>query len=294
MRGVLTVVALSTLLVVTLPLMNAQSEIVLYSFCAQPNCADGSNPASSLLADSAGNLYGTTQLGGANKYGTVFELSPNGVGGYNESVLYSFCSQSSCKDGSSPDSAVAFDHDGNLYGTAYYGGRYALGPYSGYGVVFELSPEPSGGCRSGSNTGNGWCETVLYSFRSNPDGAFPFSGIVRDPQGNLYGTTYGGGSGVGTVYELSPTSSTGWKEQVIYTSGGYAGLTRDSYGNLYGSDVVKDGHIFKLSPNGVGGFPPGQMMGAILKAPPCLIVTGISMARRWAGVLPMALARHGS
>ena len=86
---------------------------------------------------------GLPNLGGANGYGTVFELFQNGVGGYSESVLYSFCTLPNCADGSSPTfSNVTFDSAGNLYGTTYYGGPEASGPYSGYGLVFELTPEP--------------------------------------------------------------------------------------------------------------------------------------------------------
>jgi uncharacterized repeat protein (TIGR03803 family) len=252
MRGVVTLAVLSMMLLVALPAAHAQPETVLYNFCSQPNCADGENPVASLTPDGAGNFYGTTQLGGAHMYGTVFELSSNGAGGYHETVLYSFCSLLNCTDGSSPDSSLTFDGRGNLYGTSYYGGLFALGAYSGYGVVFELSPQPGGGCPSGSNSGNGWCETVLYSFASDPDGAFPFSGVTWDTKGNLYGTTYGGGSGGGTVYQLSPNGSGGWNEQVIYDRGGYAGLTIDGSGNLYGADDVGHGHIFELSPNGSG------------------------------------------
>ena len=254
MRGLLTFAALSALLLIAIPRADAQPETVLYNFCSQPDCADGANPASGLTPDGAGNFYGTTQLGGTNLDGTVYELSPNGAGGYNESVLYSFCGLSKCADGSYPYSNVAFDSRGNLYGTTYFGGLFASGPYSGYGLVFELSPEPHGGCPAGSNTGNGWCESVLYSFASNPDGAFPFSGVTFDASGNLYGTTYGGGSGSGTVYELSPNGKGGWSEQIIYNSGGYAGLTIDSAGNLYGTDEAGKGHIFKLSPDGSGGW----------------------------------------
>ena len=109
---------------------------------------------------------------------------------------------------------------------------------------------------------------------SDPDGAFPFSGITWDAYGNLYGTTYGGGSGTGMVYELSPNGSGGWNEEVIYDRGGYAGLTIDGSGNLYGADDAKNGHIFELSPNGSGGgmrpsFTPSRaerMTAAILKA----------------------------
>src|SRR6202142_4776936 len=142
MRGGLTLAVLSTLLLAAFPRAHAQAETVLYNFCSQPNCVDGANPASSLMPDGAGNFYGTTQLGGANMYGTVYELSPNGSGGYNESVLYSFCSLQKCTDGSYPYSYVTSDGHGNLYGTTYFGGLYASGPYSGYGLVFELSPKP--------------------------------------------------------------------------------------------------------------------------------------------------------
>lgn len=252
MQGALKLAVVFMLLLAALPAAHAQPETVLYNFCSQPNCIDGENPASSLTSDGAGNFYGTTQLGGANMYGTIYELSPNGSGGYSETVLYSFCSLQNCADGSSPYSYVTFDGRGNLYGTTYYGGLYASGPYSGYGLVFELSPAPEGGCPGGSNGGNGWCETVLYNFTSAPDGAFPFSGITWDASGNAYGTTYGGGSGTGTVFELSPNGNGGWNEQVLYDKGGYAGVSIDGSGNLYGADDVESGHVFKLSPNGGG------------------------------------------
>jgi len=252
MRGVLTLAVLSGLLLVAFSRAQAQPETVLYNFCSLPNCVDGENPAASLTSDGAGNYYGTTQLGGAEMYGTVFELSPNGVGGYNETVLYNFCSLSYCADGSNPDSYVTFDGHGNLYGTTYYGGLFASGAYSGYGLVFELSPAPGGGCPSGSNSGNGWCETVLYSFKSTPDGASPFSGLTWDSHGNFFGTTYGGGSGTGTVYELSPDGGGGWNEQVIYDKGGYAGLAIDGSGNIFGADDAGHGHVFELTPKGSG------------------------------------------
>src|ERR1700761_5474195 len=180
-RGALTLVVLSALLVIAARPAQAQTEVLLYNFCSQPNCADGEGPSSSLTTDGAGNFYGTTALGGANMSGTVFELSPNKAGGYSESVLYSFCSAQNCADGNDPTSTVIFDGAGNLYGTACSGGANGQGVsspcgdgFNGYGVVFELSLEPGGGCPGGSNRGNGWCETVLYSFTSTPDGAYPF------------------------------------------------------------------------------------------------------------------------
>ena len=106
-------------------------------------------------------------------------------------------------DGGDLDAKLTFDSQGNLYGTSPVGGAYsAPGGGNPHGIVFELSPPSS--CSTGD-----WCETVLYSFMSNPDGAFPFAGLTSDPGGNLYGTTLGGGTGGGTVYELSPNGSGG-------------------------------------------------------------------------------------
>ena len=271
--GVLTLGLLFTLLV-ALPGAQAQTEIVLHNFCSQPNCGDGQGPAGGLTPDGAGNFYGTTQLGGANKYGTVFKLSPNALGGYNETVLASFCSLPLCADGSYPDSSLTFDSKGNIYGTTYYGGAYASGPSSGYGVVFELSPQPGNGCPGGSNAGNGWCETVLYSFKSSPDGAFPVSGLTWDSQGNLYGITYGGGNGVGTVYQLSPNSLGGWNESVLYSScsqpncadGSYPnGLVPAPTGGFYGTTgsggAYAAGTVFALSPQPASGCLSGSYAG---------------------------------
>jgi len=279
-RGTLTLVVFSAMLVVAARPARAQSEDVLYNFCSLPNCVDGEGPASSLLPDGAGNFYGTTALGGANMGGTVFELSPNGVGGYIETVLYSFCSLANCADGNDPTSSLIFDGLGNLYGTACSGGANGQGVLSacgagsnGYGVVFELSLEPGGGCPSGSNGGDGWCETVLYSFRSSPDGASPFAGLTWDPSGNLYGTTYAGGGGMGTVYELSPKGG-GWSESVLYgfcaapscADGSYPdGQVQAANGSLFGTTesggASAVGTVFGLSPQAPGGCPSGSYAG---------------------------------
>jgi uncharacterized repeat protein (TIGR03803 family) len=211
----------------------AQTETVLYNFCSQQNCSDGAAPSSRLTADGAGNLYGSTQYGGLG-YGTVFELSPNGNGGWNETVLYSFTGGS---DGAYPLSYVIFDSGGNLYGTAIDGGT------NGYGAVFELSP-----------SGTSWTETVLYSFCSQPscaDGANPLNGLIMDAAGNLYGTT-NGSVAEGTVFELSLSHGT-WREQVIYSVGvdNIPGLAMDAAGNIYGTSTSA---LFELSPNGHGGW----------------------------------------
>jgi uncharacterized repeat protein (TIGR03803 family) len=115
----------------------AGQETVLYSFCSQPNCADGYSP-NGVVFDKSNNLYGTTLLGGANSGsglgGTVFKLTPAG----QETVLHSFCSQANCADGNQPSSSeLAFDKNGNLYGTTHFGG---VGGAHGAGTVFRVTP----------------------------------------------------------------------------------------------------------------------------------------------------------
>ena len=186
---------------------------------------DGGNPAAPLIQDKAGNFYGTTEYYGAGCcYGTVFELSPpaNSGGGWTETVLYAFLNDG---DGARPTAGVIIDNAGNLYGTA-------SGSNSGeYGTVFELTPP--------STSGGSWTETVLYAFQGNSDGAYPYGGLVSDPQGNLYGTTET------SVFELRPPAAKGdaWTFTLLHdfvccTSDGWssvAGLVRDSQGNLYGT-----------------------------------------------------------
>ena len=155
----------------------------LYSFGVLP---DGQQPWTGPVAfDSAGNLYGTTAFGGTNRNGTVFELSPNGSGGWMETVLHSF---GSGMDGVEPLGSVIVDADGNLYGTTSQGGL------DGGGTVFEFSPDGSGG----------WTETILHSFVGT-DGAYPFAGLTFGAAGNLYGTTgLAGPYSGGTAFELTP------------------------------------------------------------------------------------------
>jgi uncharacterized repeat protein (TIGR03803 family) len=201
---------------------SAGKETVLHSFTGAP---DGDNPFAGLVADSAGNLYGTTVTGGASGAGSVFKVEPNG----KETVLYSFTGL----DGALPFGGLVRDSAGNLYGTTQAGGA------NFFGTVFELD-----------TTGK---ETVLYSFTGGSDGATPYAGLVRDSAGNLYGTTSQGGmDNIGTVFEVDTTG----KETVLYsftggTDGGlpYAGLARDSAGNLYGtSSNYGWGAVFKITP----------------------------------------------
>jgi len=175
----------------------ALNETVLYRFTGTGG--DGLEPVASLVQDANGNLYGTTTWGGLYDHGTVFMVNPTT---HTEAVLYSFQGGA---DGRWPQSSLVWDGNGNLYGTTYLGGNLACHPGYGCGTVFELSPEVQGSCPSGSNPGNGWCETALYSFNGTPDGAFPVSSLVLDGNGNLYGTTSGGGTyGNGTVFKLTP------------------------------------------------------------------------------------------
>jgi len=222
---------------------SAQTENVLYSFCARSNCVDGASPVSGLVFDQNGNMYGTAQYGGAHRGGVVFKLTPQG----KETVLYSFCAQNNCTDGVTPQAGLVFDPKGNLYGTTYFGGAH------GDGVVFRLTPEGK--------------ETVLYSFCAEnncTDGQSPFASLVFDPKGNLYGTTVNGGThGDGIVFKLTPQG----KETVLYSfcsrgkkicadgQGPLGGLVFDQQGNLYGTTQGSTGYdlggvVFKLTPKG--------------------------------------------
>jgi uncharacterized repeat protein (TIGR03803 family) len=244
---------------------------VVYTFPGQPN---GIGPTSSLVADSAGNLYGTTANGGnspnciwsggaQNGCGAVFEVSPpvSGTGSWTETVLYNFQDLS---DGGLPYGGLVMDAAGNLYGAAAIGGNgLALLP----GTIYELSPP--------AVSGGSWTFTKLYTFQSSSstDGSGPYGNLIFDHSGNLYGTTYSGGaSNKGTVFELSPPSVSrgAWTETVLHAfSGGdgwgpMAGLYMDSAGSLYGTTVYGGnfsvqacltsgcGVAFKLS-QGTGG-----------------------------------------
>jgi uncharacterized repeat protein (TIGR03803 family) len=220
-------------------------ERILHNF--NPNNKDGLGPYDnrSLVFDSAGNIYGTTNAGGAHDYGTVFELTPKVGGGWIEKVLYSFNLDGA--DAVYPDGGLILDSAGNLYGTAS-GGAY------GDGTVFELVHESSGG----------WTESVLHSFNANAgDGQSPRASLILDAAGNLYGTTQSGGAGA-TVFELTPTGQ-GWTETILHHFGTgadgdspYSSLVFDSGGNLYGTTwkggYGSSGTVFELTPDRSGGW----------------------------------------
>ncbi len=274
---------------------HAQSLQVLYAFTGG---ADGGQPYSGVTIR-GGNLFGTTHTGnqgtnwgqvyelqynGSNytfadlslfdgaleapavfgPNGTIYSTSPNNLTIYHHGYVLNvsppagiICFEVLCEwtptplygfsggaDGSTPDfGALIFDHAGNMYGATSAGG-------SGNGVVYEMV-----------GSGTNWTEHAIYSFAGSPDGAVPYSGVIFDNAGNLYGTTTAGGaSGNGTVYELSPSGG-GWTERVLYSftggsDGSYptSGLIFDAAGNLYGSTNVGGagggGTVFELSPSG--------------------------------------------
>lgn len=204
---------------------NAGHEKVLYSFTGG---TDGNQPYARLIRDENGNLYGTTFWGGGSAAcnggfgcGVVFKLDPSG----KETVLHAFTRTGG--DGANPYDGLVRDMRGDLYGTTVYGGSSSA-CNGGCGVVFAVNTAGK--------------ERVLHSFSAGTDGANPYAGLVRDAEGNLFGTTNSGGSyGQGTVFELEHTGT----ERVIYTfTGGADGgqpllgyLLRDAKGNLYGTTV---------------------------------------------------------
>jgi uncharacterized repeat protein (TIGR03803 family) len=207
-------------------------ERILYSF---QNGPDGALPQSPLIADQAGNLYGTSPgAAGDGKCdtgcGAVFELSPPSTRGgrWTFAVLHTF---GKVPDGGFPWAGLIFGGAGKLYGTTNIGGAF------NQGTVFELTPP--------SDPGGVWTEKVLYSFRALDDGAVPIAGLLRDRKGNLYGTTAEAGSyGGGTIFQLSPPPKAGvpWSETSLHSFGSgtdgwwpAAALIADKSGNLYGT-----------------------------------------------------------
>ena len=230
------------------------NETILHNFNA--GAGDGQTPQGWLVMDSAGNLYGTAQLGGSRKLGIVYELSPVSGGTWTEKIIHTFIGGT---DGRFPEVGLIFDKKGNLYGTAYQGGTGGMCGGLGCGVVFELSPK----------SGGGWSEKILHTFKGGTtDGANPLASLVMDSAGNLYGTTATGGahSNAGTAFKLTPNSSGGWTETILHSfnasssdgSNPYASMVFDSVGNLYGTTggggANLEGTVFKLAPGKSGSW----------------------------------------
>jgi uncharacterized repeat protein (TIGR03803 family) len=227
------------------------TETVLHSFLGGK---DGNFPNASLIMDRRGNLFGTTELGGglSNCYdenegcGTVFEVTRDG----KEKVLYAFTGGS---DGGNPVSSLIADKNRNFYGTTQSGGAACEGYANGCGVAFKLTPDGT--------------ETVLHAFTGGSDGINPLAGLIEDSAGNFFGTTFlggvGCGAGCGIVFKLAPDGT----ETVLYAFKGgsdgsapYSSLIEDKAGNLYGTTYSGGGRqcntdycggtVFKLEPDG--------------------------------------------
>jgi uncharacterized repeat protein (TIGR03803 family) len=208
------------------------AETVLHEF----NGSDGYSPGGPLARDTAGNMYGTaTQGGGINSNcgvgcGVIFKIDQTG----SFAVLYHF---SGGVNGYAPSGPLALDAAGNLYGTTFAGG--SCGQFNGCGVVYELD--------------SAGVFTVLYSFHGGTDGSGT-QGVIRDESGNLYGTTYWGGSdNTGTAYKIDTSGA----ETVLHSFSGQsdgaypnAYLVQDSAGNLYGT-TSSGGHCYNIQGCGV-------------------------------------------
>ncbi|MGA8153222.1 MAG: choice-of-anchor tandem repeat GloVer-containing protein [Terriglobales bacterium] len=229
------------------------TEKILFDFYGTHG-KNGEFPAGGLIFDAAGNLYGTTRLGGVAGLGTVFELMPTIEGNWKEKLLHHF--NADAKHGSYPLCTLAFDAEGNLYGTTSDVDSLS-GPTLAFGTVFELSPTVS----------ESWKFTILHKFTfDGKDGFTPVAGVILDSAGSLYGTTLRGGIGPGIVYELMPKGNGSWTEKILRKFKGgtqdganpFAGVTFDATGNLYGTTMIGGtdsvGTVFELSPALGGGW----------------------------------------
>lgn len=239
---------------------NTWTEKTLLSFAGG---AVGAQPVGGVIFDAAGNLYGTTKIGGTKNVGVAYKLSPTSSGSWTETVIHNF---GTAKDGQYPTQSLVMDSAGNLYGTTEGGGAYGNGAENVGGTAYKLSP---------SSTGS-WTESVIHSFGHGTDGAVPQCNLIRDSSGNLYGTTTtGGADNFGTVFEVSPQSAGGWKEKVLYSFDPFnssgdgwlpvAGLIFDKTGNLYGTTSIGGslggGTVFELSPEANGTWTETLLAG---------------------------------
>jgi len=200
------------------------AQTVLYSFGGRP---DGSAPYPTPILDAAGNLYGTTNTGGAHGLGIVYMLAPQADGSYAEHVLHTFAGAA---DGANPLAGPTFGPHGTLFGTTTLGGT------ANCGTAFDLVPNGAGG----------WTERILHTFLgvTAQDGENP-NGLTFGADGSLYGTSTGGGTdNPGTIFKMTRTGGGGWKETVLYNftagaTGAYpsSGVVLDPAGNIYGTTL---------------------------------------------------------
>jgi uncharacterized repeat protein (TIGR03803 family) len=263
---------------------------IIHSFCSLPRCDDGALPSTTPVLDSAGNVYGNSNIAifqltpgpalasewsfqviyNSGSDGLLLDKSGNlygqwgpgkykagdvfeltpGSDGWTEKVLYNFCSRTNCNDGILPQYGLTWDAAGNLYGATTEGGVDKAG------VAFELE-----------HTSGGWKERVLHSFPASPsDGYPPSSGLTVDGSGNVYGATFQNGKGDGTIFKLSGQQDGRWKETILYDfhnpvqNGGapVGGVAFDNKGNLYGTASAggdlncQCGVVFKMTPGSNG------------------------------------------
>ncbi len=211
------------------------TESAIHTFSGE---SDGENPYSNVIFDTAGNLYGTTFAGGANGYGTVYQLTPNGSN-WTENTLYAF---QSAANGGKPFGGVVFDTAGNLYGATSSGGT------GSGGTAYELMPS------SGS-----WSFDLLYSFTGTAYLPGSYGSLTKDAAGNFYGTTVkDGANGVGSVFKLTPSNGS-WTLTDLHDfaagTGGeipYGSVLIDASGNLYGTASAGGAHgygvIWEITP----------------------------------------------
>jgi len=233
----------------------AGKESILHSFTG----TDGEYPTSSLIQASNGNFYGTAEYGGTNSTqcggmgcGTAFEITPGGT----FTVLYNFCSQANCTDGAQVYAPLMQASNGTFYGTTFMGGS------SGNGTIFSISAAGA--------------FNVVHNFASYPDdGAFPNAGLIQATNGDLYGTTYGGGTDfVGTVYQMTLAGqetllgSFDFTDGTTPTAGVIQGTDGNFYGTTYSGGASFDGNVYQITPTGtitnlyslcsLSGCPDGQ------------------------------------
>jgi uncharacterized repeat protein (TIGR03803 family) len=238
------------------------SEKTLYQFSGPPT--DGAHPHAALILDQAGNLYGTTLYGGSGPCthsespttvvgcGTAFELAKD-TGSWSEKNLYSFFGLP--QDGEFPSASLVLDKSGDLFGTTQSGGSGQQTSCSvACGTIFQLSPTSVGG----------WNESVIFNFPDPATGIIPLGTLITDDAGNLYGTTFASSNcfeGLcGTVFELSPNSSGGWNNTVLYaftdtgsdggdpSAGLIFGTNRYLYGTTRNGGALSAGAVFAITP----------------------------------------------
>jgi uncharacterized repeat protein (TIGR03803 family) len=250
-------IPLAIVLLCAVPSITASAQT--FTSMAAFDQTDGANPYGALAQGADGNFYGTTQFGGANGQGAVYQVTPDGT----LTAIYSFCSLSGCTDGGQPFSGLQLGFDQNFYGTTL-------------GTVFRITTAGE--------------LTTLYTFCSQlncADGTGAYAPLMQAPGGDLYGTTFGGGiltfqceGGCGTIFKITAggTFTTLYKFHGKDGYGPFDGLTQGADGNLYGTTSRGGAHgagtVFKITPAGTltllhsfgvaeGAGPYGRLLQAV-------------------------------